>query len=834
MNWRTWGPYLSERQWGTVREDYSEDGNAWAYFPFEMAASRAYRWGEDGIGGISDDKQILCFSFAFWNEKDPILKERFYGLSNEQGNHGEDVKELYYYLDNTPDHSYMKMLYKYPQRAFPYEQLKNLGRNEKEPELELIDTGVFDENRYFDLVLEYAKEDPENILIRCTALNRGPSPAPLHILPTLWFRNTWIWKKEKPQGSIETKNGYLLIEHPALGTRYLYFDGTPDPLFTNNETNSAKLFQSKNSSPYTKDAFHEAIVHGNQKALNPGLQGTKAALHYKNPAQIRLRFSSRPLENPFADFDALFEKRLKEADAFYDQVCVSDPAKKSVQRQAWSGLLWSKQFYHYVVEEWLSGDDPDQKPPDNRLRIRNARWRHFYSEAILLMPDKWEYPWFAAWDTAFHTVSLAYIDPEFAKEQLLILFKDVFMHPSGQIPAYEWDFENINPPVLSWAALQIYRIEEAHTGKADREFLGKIFHQLQISFTWWLNRKDLDEKGVFEGGFLGMDNISLFNRSAKLPPGYRLIQSDATSWMAMYCLHMARMALELSDEEQGEKFFSVFLFIGEALNELWDEEEGFYFDKIELPEGNSARIKIHSYVGLIPLLSVGLLAQEKIDELKDYAKRVQWLREKRPSLFEHIADLRTPGKDHLRLFSLLSKERLEKLLSKMLDETELLSPFGIRSLSQIHQERPYEISHDPYYFKVAYEPAETTSRIFGGNSNWRGPVWLPINYLLIEALASYDRYYGDSFQIECPKGSGKMLTLKQVSGELIRRIASLFLPDANGQRPLYGPIEKFQTDPLFRDYLLFYEYFNGDTGQGLGASHQTGWTSLIAPLLGKK
>lgn len=830
MSWSRWGPYLSERQWGTVREDYSEDGNAWAYFPFEMASSRAYRWGEDGIGGVSDDKETLCFAFSFWNEKDPILKERFFGLSNEQGNHGEDVKEYYYYLDNTPTHSYMSMLYKYPQEAYPYEKLKNHGRSKDDPELELIDTGVFKENRYFDLFLEYAKEDPENLLIRCTPFNRGKDEAPLHVLPTLWLRNTWVWKKETTPGKIYGDKGHFRIEHPRLGTRYLYFEGSPAMLFTENVTNAKKLFQEENSSPYTKDAFDEAVVRKNDRAVNPAKEGTKAALHYMGTSPIRLRLADRALENPFSDFDEIFKRREDEANDFWDKRTVKDPEKKKIQRQAWAGLLWSKQYYHYIIEEWLTGDELVSKLPEKLARVRNTRWRHFYSDSIISMPDKWEYPWFASWDTAFQAVSMAHVDIDFAKNQLLILFNDSFMHPSGQIPAYEWDFENINPPIFSWAALYVYRHEEKTKGKRDSLFLQKIFQKLVVSFTWWINRKDPEERGIFEGGFLGMDNISLFNRSAKLPSGIHLIQSDATSWMAMFCLHLSSIALELNEEEMAAKFFGIFLYIGEAIHTLWDEEDRFYYDHVEIEGGKDIPIKIHSYVGLIPLLSVGIFTEEKREKMKDYAARFRWLREHRPHLFEHIADLQTPGVQGNRLFSLVSKERLQSILSRMLDANEFLSPYGIRALSRYHHDHPCDVTHGDYHFHVEYEPAETTSQIFGGNSNWRGPIWFPINFLLIQALEEYALYYGDSFKVQC---GSRSLTLKEIAAELARRLISLFEKDSQGHRPVYDAIDPFQKDPHFKDYLLFYEYFNGDTGQGLGASHQTGWTSLVAPLIEK-
>ena len=822
MNWKKWGPYLSERQWGTVREDYSEEGDAWGYFPFEASHARAYRWGEDGIGGISDENQILCFAFAFWNEKDPILKERFFGLSNAEGNHGEDVKEIYFYLDNVPDHSYMKMLYKYPQSAFPYDTLKHHNRSRSEPELELIDTGAFHEDRYFDLFIEYAKEDPENILIRCTPYNRGPDKnASLHILPTLWFRNTWVWKKEKPPGSIFAKEQHIQIEHPKLGVRYLYFDGSPELLFTDNETNAAALFQTNNHSPYTKDAFHEAVIHNKPQAINPKKTGTKAALRYKGAAPVRCRLSNRPLTRPFDDFDAIFVEKKAGADAFYKD-------KEPLQRQAWSSLLWSKQFYYYVVEEWLAGDDPNQAPSENRRHLRNARWRHFYSQTILLVPDKWEYPWFASWDTAFHSVCMAPIDVEFAKGQLATLFKDLFLHPSGQVPAYEWDFENINPPVLSWAALEVYNIEKKQTGKGDVQFLHQLFEKLLLTFTWWLNRKDPNDQGVFEGGFLGMDNISIFDRSTKFPEGVHLIQSDATTWMGMYCLHMSAIALELSEQDWAAKFFSIFLYIGEAMHQLWDEEEGFFYDHVHLPTGEDLPIRIHSYVGLIPLLAVAIFSKEKRASMQIYATHYQWMREHRPNLFEHIADLNAPGPHDERLFSFLKPEQLRRILGKMLDEEEFFSPYGIRSLSRYHRDHPYKVTHAQYHFEIQYEPSTSASPLFGGNSNWRGPIWMPINYLLIEALEIYHQYYGPSFTIECPAFSKQKLTLQEIANELRRRLLALFLPDANGRRPFYGDNEQVQKSPYFKDYTLFYEYFDGDNGRGLGASHQTGWTALIA------
>jgi hypothetical protein len=846
--WAQWGPYLSERQWGTVREDYSASGDAWNYFPFEQAASRAYRWGEDGIGGVSDNHQKVCFSFAFWNEKDPCLKERFFGLTNGQGNHGEDVKEYYYYLDNTPSHSYMRMLYKYPQGEFPYQKLldENRQRGLRDYEYELIDTGIFDENRYFDVFLEYAKNSPDDLLIKATVWNRGPDEARIHVLPHLWLRNVWSWKNLERPEPIRRDGASLVLEDKKL-----YFEGTPETLFTENETNFEKLFGTQNQSHYVKDAFHEAVVHGNKGAVNPQLEGTKASLHYVltippgGSATLRLRFAPLGLKNPFADFEAIFTQRQEEADTFYRELipCDLTEERRNIQRQAFAGLLWNKQFYHYVVEEWLEGDNPLAPPPASRKQGRNAHWKHVYSEDIFSMPDTWEYPWFASWDLAFHAIPLALVDPAFAKRQLSRLNREWYMHPDGQIPAYEWDFEDVNPPVLAWAAWRVFKIEQRKHGKEDRAFLEQIFQKLVMNFTWWVNRKDQQGRNVFEGGFLGLDNISIFNRSEPLPLGGELTQSDATSWMAMFCLNMWTIAVELAIQEpiyedMASKFFKHFLYIADAINfehpdspPLWNEEDGFYYDLLKRKDGSYQSLNIRSMVGLIPLFAVATLDKENLEALPEFKKRFEWFLAHRSNLCVKVSPLHMEGLEERRLLSLLSKEKLQRILEKMLDEKEFLSPHGIRSLSRVHAEHPFTLACDGMTRKVDYEPAESTSRLYGGNSNWRGPVWFPLNYLIIESLQKYHHYYGDDFTIECPTGSGHMMTLVQVADELSRRLISLFEKDAQGNRPIHGGTQKFQTDPHFKDHLLYYEYFHGDNGAGLGASHQTGWTALVAKLI---
>lgn len=852
-HWRRWGPYLSERQWGTVREDYSADGDAWSYFPFDQAAARAYRWGEDGILGISDNHQRLCLSFAFWNEKDPFLKERLFGLNNQEGNHGEDVKEIYYYLDSTPTHSYMKGLYKYPQEAFPYDLLKreNRKRTLKQDEFELIDTGVFDKDRYYDIFAEYAKNTFEELAVRLTIVNRGDQKTRLHVLPHLWLRNTWVWKKQEPPAQIVLRNQALYVDLPDLGPRFFYFDGHPEPLFTNNETNFQKLFNSPNRSPFVKDAFHEALIHQNRSLVNPDKKGTKAALHYilefapGETKTLLFSLSDQVRKEPFGSFDTLFLKRKSEADQFYQEILPQGLSfeLQSIQRQAFAGLLWSKQFYHYVVEEWLNGDDPDSPPPASHKKIRNFRWRHLYNEDVLSMPDKWEYPWFAQWDLGFHCVTLSIIDPEFAKRQLSLLTREWYMHPNGQIPAYEWDFEDVNPPIYAWAVWRVYKIEQRKHGREDRAFLEQMFQKLLLFFTWWVNRKDSQDKNVFEGGFLGLDNISVFNRSAKLPPGATLVQSDATSWMGMFCLSMWTIAIELAVkeptyEDMASKFYEHFLYIADAINyehpgvpPLWDDEDGFYYDLLQHPNGTFQSLKIRSLVGLIPLFAVATLAEEKLDQLPAFKKRFHWFLDNRQDLSAHVASLRIKNEKNQRILAILKQEQLQRVLETMLDENEFLSPYGIRSVSKYHRDHPFIFACNGMRHQVGYEPAESTSRLFGGNSNWRGPVWIPINFLIIESLQKFHYYFGDSFKVECPRGSGRWLNLAQVAEELSKRLISLFESNADGNRPVFGTNRKFQTDPHFKDYFLFYEYFHGDDGSGLGASHQTGWSALIAKLI---
>ncbi|MFT3746497.1 MAG: hypothetical protein QM785_19675 [Pyrinomonadaceae bacterium] len=878
-NWKRWGPYLAERAWGTVREDYSADGSAWEYFPHDHARSRAYRWNEDGIAGISNRRQNLCFAVALWNGCDPILKERLFGLTGNEGNHGEDVKELYYYLDSTPTHSYMKYLYKYPQAEYPYEQLINESRDRtrNDPEFELIDTGVFDEDRYFDVFVEYAKADVEDIYVRITIVNRGPEKADLHVLPTLWFRNDWVWSGREPSDTLTALDANTIgIAIGTLGERYLSFEGEPALLFTENETNNERLFNTPNRVKYVKDGINEYVVHGNEAAIDPAQRGTKAAAHYRleidagatevlymrlaepeatgSVGKLDQRDPATPeepawqagmLAAPVAAYAAVFDQRIAEADEFYEQFVdgLSDDAK-NVQRQAFAGMLWSKQFYNYVIEEWLDGDPAMPTPPLSRWQGRNKEWRHLYNSDIISMPDKWEYPWYAAWDLAFHCIPLAMIDPEFAKGQLILMLREWYMHPNGQIPAYEWAFGDVNPPVHAWAALRVYQIEKKATGTGDRKFLARIFQKLLINFTWWVNRKDAEGRNVFEGGFLGLDNIGVFDRSKPLPTGGRLDQSDCTSWMAMFSLNMLAIALELSIdddtyEDVASKFWEHFVFIADAMNDLgddskslWDERDGFYYDVLHMPSLNhSVSLKIRSMVGLIPLFAVATIEPEILRELPDFQRRMRWFIDNRPELTDQINCARTPGKGDRLLLSVAFRERLERVLKIMLDEDEFLSPNGIRALSKFHKDCPYVLEVDGQEYRVDYEPAESTSGLFGGNSNWRGPVWFPVNYLLIESLQKFHHYYGDDLKVECPTGSGNMMNLWEVSQEISRRLSRIFLRDENGRRPVYGGSEKFQTDPNFREHIHFYEFFHGDNGAGLGASHQTGWTGLVAKLL---
>ncbi|MGH7849611.1 MAG: MGH1-like glycoside hydrolase domain-containing protein [Thermodesulfobacteriota bacterium] len=858
-HWRRWGPYLSERQWGTVREDYSPYGAAWDYFSHEHARSRAYRWGEDGIGGISDNHQRLCLALALWNGKDGILKERVFGLTGSEGNHGEDVKEYYYYLDNTPSHSYMKYLYKYPQEAFPYSKLvdENKRRDKHDLEYELIDTGVFDDNRYFDILIEYSKASSDDVLIKITAVNRGPESAPLHLLPTLWFRNTWSWNGgAKPSlntaGSDKARNR-VDADHPTLGNRWLYIENPDEILFTENETNTEKLFGIKNASPYVKDGINDYIVDGKKEAVNPAGTGTKMSAHYAleipggGTKIIRLRLAdSNKLASPFGpEFEKVFEDCKQEADEFYERINPFNASEeiKAVQRQAFAGMLWTKQYYYYVIEDWLKGDPNHPSPPDERRNGRNREWTHLYNDDILSMPDKWEYPWFAAWDLAFHTIPLAIIDPEFAKRQLTLLTREWYMHPNGQIPAYEWAFGDVNPPVHAWAAWRVYNIEKKMYGRKDIRFLESVFQKLLLNFTWWVNRKDREGRNVFEGGFLGLDNIGVFDRSAQLPTGGHIEQADGTSWMGMYCLNMLAIALELakenpSYEDIASKFYEHFLYIAKAMNllsgdmdGLWNEEDGFYYDVLHLPDGKHLPMKVRSMVGLIPLFAIQTLEPEVLDSLKGFNGRLAWFIENRPDLRENVACMKTIGMRERRLLSIVDKDKLRRVLGKMLDESEFLSPYGIRALSRYHKENPYRFQVNGNEYRVDYEPAESTSGLFGGNSNWRGPIWFPVNYLIIESLQKFHYYLGDDFKVECPTGSGNYLSLWEVAGEISRRLTRTFLKDDKGRRPVFGGTEKFQTDPEWRDYIPFHEYFHGDNGAGVGASHQTGWTGLVAKLI---
>ncbi len=866
-NWHRWGPYLSERQWGTVREDYSEHGDCWSYFPHDHARSRAYRWGEDGLLGISDRECRLCFGLALWNGNDTILKERLFGLNGHEGNHGEDVKEVYFYLDSTPTHSYMKALYKYPQAAYPYAHLveENRQRGRLNPEYELEDTGLFDDNRYFDVTAEYAKAAPDDMLIRITVVNRANEPAPLHLLPTLWFRNTWSWGcthegcELKPSMMLQ-RDGSILAVHPSLG-RFRFFwdtDGieqSPPILFTENETNGTRLYGFPKGTQPVKDAFHDYIIDGDTAAISSKPQGTKAAPHYvfTIPAQsevtVRLRLTAEELVEgqPFdARFERVFAEQIAAADDFYaaKHPPLTSAEERRIARQAYAGLLWSKQFYHYAVEPWLNGDPEQPDPPPVRKHGRNRDWMHLFNRDIISMPDKWEYPWYAAWDLAFHMIPMATVDPEFAKSQLLLILREWYMHPNGQIPAYEFAFSDVNPPVHAWACWRVYKMT-GHRGERDRSFLARAFQKLLINFTWWVNRKDVNGQHLFAGGFLGLDNIGVFDRSRPLPTGGHLEQADGTAWMAFYCATMLAMALELAQgdptyEDVASKFFEHFVAIADAMNclggsGLWDEADGFYYDQLQV-DGHSHRLRIRSMVGIIPLFAVEVLEDELLRELPGFRKRMDWFLQHRQDLARHISYLEREQDDgsanHHRLLAIPSHERLERVLRYVLDENEFLAPHGIRALSRVHAEKPYSFWVGGEEHRVEYVPAESTSGLFGGNSNWRGPIWFPVNYLLIEALERYHHFYGDTFRIECPTGSGKWLTLQEVAQEISRRLASLFVPDENGQRPCHGENPRFANDPHWRELVLFYEYFHGDNGRGVGASHQTGWTALVTRLLG--
>ena len=851
--WKHWGPYLSERQWGTVREDYSPGGTAWEYFPHDHARSRAYRWGEDGIAGISDAEQLVCLSLAMWNGADAILKERLFGLTNSQGNHGEDVKEHYFYLDATPTHSYLKMLYKYPHRAFPYADLvdENARRGTDAPEYELLDTGIFDDNRYFDVYVEYAQVEPGDVLMKITVWNRGPS-APLHLIPQLVLRNTWSWEQgfEKPVLRA-AEPGAIEVEPASLGVSRLYFEGSAQVLYTDNETNTQRLWNYC-STGYFKDGFHERIVGGHLDRVNPAQVGTKAAVWYQTTIpsggkrEFRLRLSRRGTAAPFVGFEDALDLRRGETDAYYAdlQKDMTSSDERVVQRQAFAGLIWSKQFYYFDIPRWLKGDPTQPKPPDSRLHGRDIDWRNLNNADIVSMPDKWEYPWYASWDLAFHCISFALIDTEFSKHQLVLLTREWYMHPNGQIPAYEWAFSDVNPPVHAWAAWRVYQIDrKQNAGQGDLQFLERVFHKLMLNFTWWVNRKDALGRNIFQGGFLGLDNIGVFDRSAQLPTGGYINQSDGTSWMAMYALNLMRIALELAEhnhvyEDIASKFFEHFLSIAEAMScmfsddvGLWDEEDKFFYDVLCLPDNQRVRLRIRSMVGLIPLFAVETLEPELLDKLPGFRRRLEWFLMHRPDLASLVSHWQSPGRGERRLLSLLRGHRMKKLLQRMLDESEFLSDYGIRALSRTHLEHPFELRLGNIDHSVRYTPAESDSRQFGGNSNWRGPIWFPLNFLIIESLQKFHHYYGSDFKVECPTGSGKFLTLDEVATELSHRLARIFLKDAAGDRPVMRHQPQLQNDPNYKDCIPFYEYFHGDIGRGVGASHQTGWTSLIAKLL---
>ena len=864
--WYRWGPYLSERQWGTVREDYSPGGSAWDFLPHDQARSQAYRWGEDGLLGISDEECRLCFALALWNEADPILKERLFGLTNSQGNHGEDVKEYYFFLDNTPTHSYMKALYKYPQRAFPYTDLveTNGRRSRVELEYELADTNIFAENRYFDVVMEYAKASPTDILIRISATNRGPEAAPLHLLPMLWFRNTWAWGDDDRRPALAALDdsssgdgqtpGFRLVraDHQELGTYWLAAEGAPQLLFTENTSNAERLWGMPNQTPFVKDSINDLIVSHAEGRVNPAGTGTKMAAHYSLQIEpgatktIQLRLSDSRQATPFADAAQLFATRKAEADAFYAPLSDKQTEESAqVQRQALAGLLWSKQFYYYDVDRWLRGDPAGPPPPE---RGRNRGWRHLSNKDIILMPDTWEYPWYAAWDLAFHTIPMSLIDLDFAKQQLLLLLEDRYLHPNGQLPAYEWAFSDVNPPVHAWAAWQVYQREKTATGKGDTTFLKHVFNKLMLNFTWWVNRKDSNDQNVFQGGFLGLDNIGVFDRSMPLPSNITLEQADGTAWMGMYCVAMLAIALELAANEpvyidMALKFFDHFMYIAEAINSpagqgvgLWDPEDEFFYDKLILSNGSQFPLRVRSLVGVIPLLAVAPFSRKRLQEFPWLTERLKWFAKNRPYLPELVntwQDVPTSGQEKpFILLALARGPRLRSLLKRILDPEEFLSPYGIRSISRYHAEHPYVLDTGQYgRMEVSYAPAESSTGAFGGNSNWRGPIWFPINYLLVEALQRYHSFYGDDFLIECPTGSGTLMNLAQVSDELARRLTGIFLRNEQGDRPVFGGNRLFQKDPLWRDHIPFYEYFHGESGAGIGASHQTGWTALIANLL---
>jgi hypothetical protein len=848
-HWKRWGPYLTERAWGNPREDYSAHGTAWDYFTHDHARSRAYRWTEDGIAGICDNHQRLCFAFAFWNGCDPILKERLFGLGGPEGNHGEDAKEYYYYLDSTPTHSYMKCLYKYPQAEFPYSQIVDVNRNRSrlESEYELIDTGVFAGDRYFDIFVEYAKHDADDTLARLTVINRGPAAATLHLLPTVWFRNTWSWGYGTPRPEMARLNSNTIVmRDQSLGEFKLWLEDAPPLLFTENESNARQLWGYGDGQSFSKDAFHRYLIQGELDAVNRDETGTKACGLYRielEPGDAKvLHFRLYSGDSPQPDSHRVFMDRMEEADDFYRfaPARLSDDARM-VQRQAFAGLLWSKQFYHYVVEEWLKGDPSGPPPPPGREYGRNRCWIHVYNDDVLSMPDKWEYPWFAAWDLSFHMIPFAMIDPDFAKKQLALLLREWYQAPNGQLPAYEWEFSDVNPPVHPWACWRVFKIDAKLTGKPDYTFLESAFHKLLMNFTWWVNRKDSAGNNIFEGGFLGLDNIGVFDRSKPLPTGGYIEQADGTAWMAMFCLIMLRIAIELTPHEESyediaSKFLEHFLYIASAMNRmgdggLWDEEDGFFYDWLRMPDGKKSPMRVRSLVGLIPLFAVTTIDAKSIDNMPGFKRRMNWFIKHRPDLCGNVASITRHGMEERTLLSMVHPSRLKRVLQTMLDESEFLSPHGIRGISRYHKDHPFVLRADGQEYRVDYEPAESTTGLFGGNSNWRGPVWFPVNYLMIESLQRFHHYFGDELQVECPTGSGIQMNLSDVAAELSRRLSRIFLRDEHGRRPVFGGAEKFQTDPHFRDHVLFYEYFHGDNGAGLGASHQTGWTALVAKLL---
>lgn len=855
--WKKWGPYLTERQWGTVREDYSKNGDAWNSITHDMARSKAYRWGEEGIGGISDNKQHICFAFAFWNHNDHILKERFFGLTGNESNHGEDVKEIYYYQDATPTHSYQKMLYKYPQAAFPYSKLveESKKRTRLEPEYELLDTGIFDNNAYFDISMEYAKADEQDLLIKVTVENHSDIPAPITVLPTVWFRNTWCWGyenyKHKPSlNGIGTS--HIEVNHQVVGRFKLYAEDADAFLFCDNETNFQKLYNSPNISHYTKDGINDYIVNNKTEAVNPNNIGTKASVQYtqtipgKGKKVFKLRFTNQTPEDAFDDFDNIFEQRQIEADAFYAslQKGIENDNLKSIQRQSYAGMLWTKQWYYFNVFEWTKGDPAMPKPDAERKKGRNNAWKHLYAANILSMPDKWEYPWFAAWDLAFHTLPLARLDPDFAKRQLSVILREYYMHPNGQIPAYEWSFSDVNPPVHAWATWKVYEIDkEMNGGVGDTVFLERIFHKLLLNFTWWVNLKDEGGNNIFGGGFLGMDNIGVFDRSADLPTGGHLEQADGTGWMAMYSLNMLRIACEIAIknpvyQDMASKFFEHYLHIagamqaigGDKLN-LWDEDDQFYYDMLHKPNGDAELLKVRSMVGLIPLFAVEVLTPELLEQLPDFKRRVEWVLNNRPDLASLVSSWDNPGSGETRLLAILRGHRMKMIMKRMFDETEFLSDYGIRSLSKYHKDHPYQFNFDGGTVRVDYAPAEATGDMFGGNSNWRGPIWFPMNYLILDSLEKFSSYYGPDYQVEYPTNSGKLMNIKEAAEEVSKRLLSLFVPDSDQKIPMYGEYDTFQKDAAFHKNHLFFEYFDGDTGKGLGANHQTGWTGLISEII---